>query len=362
MTDLVSLIVPCYNMEAYLSRFLDSVLEQTWSRIQLILVNDGSTDRTLEIIESYLYRLGEKCTEVKVIDQENAGLAGAVDAGLKVFTGEFLSWPDPDDWLLADSIESRVNAMRRHPQVGLVRANAYRFDERSQTVIDCFLPKGTEESLLPNIFESLVFLKGYKAPIAHFARSHSFLCANGSRSIYFDRRSSQNQQMLLPLVQRYPVLEMREPTGYYCVRDDSRSNMSKTPEQHYRRCLQILDIAEHVVPTLTYYGDAEEGMKRVRDYHIRNRMLPGLFGAGMKSELAVRLNQARLSRPRMLFAKACGLLRCNRAFQKLDDWLDKLPSRMLNQSFIPTVRMSDAEMKWPELVKVGGGIGEIEES
>jgi glycosyltransferase involved in cell wall biosynthesis len=350
--NLVSLVVPCFNVSPYINRLIDSILAQTWDHIELIMVNDGSTDGTRDIISSRERDLRNKCQKLLIIDQENKGLAGAVNTGLQHISGEFLSWPDPDDWLVPESLEWRVDAMRRYPDVGLIRGNAYEFNEKEQKVTQCFLPPSDRESILENAFEDMVFLRGYKAPIAHMARTAHFLDANRSRSIYFDKRSSQNQQMLLPLMQKYPVLEMRRPIGYYCVRDDSRSRAHRTPEDYYKRCLQLLDIAEHVVPKLTYSGDAVEGMKRVRDYHIRNRMLPTLFRGAMTSELTQRLSQCRLKPFKKAFARLLVSVRLSRSFISLNKKLFGQPQRAMNRLFTLLVLMGKDECKWPDHIQV----------
>jgi glycosyltransferase involved in cell wall biosynthesis len=86
----VSLVVPCYNVEAYFNDFLQSVLAQGWPDLEVILVNDGANAATTEALRAAVAPLGAKGWTVKLIEQENRGLGGAVDAGLKHVTGEFL--------------------------------------------------------------------------------------------------------------------------------------------------------------------------------------------------------------------------------------------------------------------------------
>lgn len=94
---LVSIITPCFNGEAYLDRYFSSVLQQTYQPLELIFINDGSTDRTAEIAENYRPRLEAKGIRFIYQAQENAGQAAALNRGLKLFTGEYLTWPDSDD-------------------------------------------------------------------------------------------------------------------------------------------------------------------------------------------------------------------------------------------------------------------------
>ena len=108
MKKLVSVVSPCYNGEDYISRYMDSILKQTYRPIEVILVNDGSADKTEEIINSYASVFERSDIILKVITKNNEGSGAAVNDGLKHITGEYLIWPDSDDFLFPESIEKRV--------------------------------------------------------------------------------------------------------------------------------------------------------------------------------------------------------------------------------------------------------------
>lgn len=106
MTDqpLVSVVIPCYNSGKTLDRTLNSIFAQSWSRIEIILVNDGSSDElTLQKLESIL-----KLTNVNVVNQQNLGLSAARNTGIKNATGEFILPLDSDDWLDYRAIQKMV--------------------------------------------------------------------------------------------------------------------------------------------------------------------------------------------------------------------------------------------------------------
>ena len=85
----ISVVIPVYNVESYLPKCIDSVLNQTWKDFELILVNDGSTDRSLSICRSY----AEKDTRIRVIDKPNGGLSDARNAGMEKASGiQRLCW------------------------------------------------------------------------------------------------------------------------------------------------------------------------------------------------------------------------------------------------------------------------------
>ena len=104
---LVSVITPCYNGEAFLDRYFQSVLSQSYPNIELIFVNDGSTDRSEEIALSYREWLEARGIRYLYIAQENKGISEAVNAGLRRFSGDYLTWPDSDDWMTPDCIAKK---------------------------------------------------------------------------------------------------------------------------------------------------------------------------------------------------------------------------------------------------------------
>lgn len=97
MQGKVSMVVPCYNKENYIGAMLDSVLAQEWDNIELLLVNDGSTDRTRDVIADYLPKFSERGYEAKLIDQKNGGCCKAVHTGLVNMTGDYFCLVDADD-------------------------------------------------------------------------------------------------------------------------------------------------------------------------------------------------------------------------------------------------------------------------
>jgi glycosyltransferase involved in cell wall biosynthesis len=103
---LVSIIIPAYNAEAYLPYTLESAIIQSWKRKEIIVVNDGSTDRTLEVAK----RLATK--EVRVVSTANQGLSAAVNHGLSLCQGDYVQELDADDILAPDKIEKQLAALR----------------------------------------------------------------------------------------------------------------------------------------------------------------------------------------------------------------------------------------------------------
>ena len=97
MQGMVSMVVPCYNKEKYIGAMLNSVIMQEWDNIELILVNDGSTDRTRNIISEYEPEIKNRGYRLSIIDQDNMGCCAAVYAGLINMTGDYFCLVDCDD-------------------------------------------------------------------------------------------------------------------------------------------------------------------------------------------------------------------------------------------------------------------------
>lgn len=100
---LVSVIVPIYNVELFLNKCIDSIISQTYYNLEIILVNDGSTDHSLEICQSY------KDSRIIIVNKSNGGLSSARNAGLDVMSGDYIFFLDSDDWIEEDCIEVLVN-------------------------------------------------------------------------------------------------------------------------------------------------------------------------------------------------------------------------------------------------------------
>lgn len=102
---LVSIIIPVYNIEKYLAKCLDSVVNQTYKNIEIIVVNDGSTDSSCEICQEYL----RKDPRIIILNKKNGGLSSARNYGLEQIKGKYVMFIDGDDWIDAHCIESCMN-------------------------------------------------------------------------------------------------------------------------------------------------------------------------------------------------------------------------------------------------------------
>ena len=107
MEPLVSVIVPVYNVHSYLRESLDSLLDQTYKNLEIIIIDDGSTDGSGELCDEY----GEKDTRVVVIHQPNRGISAARNAGLEIFKGDYVAFLDSDDALDSCFVEKSISSL-----------------------------------------------------------------------------------------------------------------------------------------------------------------------------------------------------------------------------------------------------------
>ena len=107
-SDLVSVVIPVYNSEKFLEECLDSILAQTYQNIEIIAVDDGSTDSSPDILERY-------SDKINIISQKNQGLASALNLGISKMKGDWFKWFSPDDVMYSNTIEILINEAKNPP-------------------------------------------------------------------------------------------------------------------------------------------------------------------------------------------------------------------------------------------------------
>lgn len=109
-TPKVSVVVPCYNVEKYLHQCIDSIINQTLKELEIICVNDGSKDSTLDILQEY----AQKDTRIKIIDKPNAGYGDSMNRGFDMATGEYIGIIESDDYAELDMFEKLYSCAKQH--------------------------------------------------------------------------------------------------------------------------------------------------------------------------------------------------------------------------------------------------------
>lgn len=122
--ELISIVVPIYNVEPFLKRCINSIIEQTYTNIEIILVNDGSRDNSLSICNEYK----EKDSRVIVINKENGGLGSARNAGINIATGKYIMFIDSDDYI-SNRMAERLFAIMKQQNADIVACDFCNFYE-----------------------------------------------------------------------------------------------------------------------------------------------------------------------------------------------------------------------------------------
>lgn len=223
---LVSIITPCYNSERYIGRYLSKILMQTYDNIELIIINDGSIDDTEKVIMEYKIDIEKRGYKITYIKQENRGLGGAIQQGLRVVNGDYFCWCDSDNFYSNDYVEKCVDYFFNDNTVSVVRCDGYIVYENNITEIRGIMSKGETDKYNRHIFERCLMAKNFHFGCA-MVKTSDFDRINPSREIY-QSREGQNWQIMLPMTYFYSVGYIDEPLFYYVFRQDSVSNITKT--------------------------------------------------------------------------------------------------------------------------------------
>lgn len=175
--SMVSIIIPVYNVEKYIGECIESILNQTYLKIEIILINDGSTDLSGEICDIFK----KKYSNITVIHQINCGSGKARNAGLDRAIGQYVMFCDPDDWLPKDAVEKHVNAIIKSDAdltIGFIEefvfdSNGKFIKNRSRNV--CSKSIINQEALKENFFE-LYNCINLKSPCNKLYKAEKIVC------------------------------------------------------------------------------------------------------------------------------------------------------------------------------------------
>lgn len=232
---LVSVVMPAYNDAPYVAQAIDSVLAQTWSHIELIVVDDGSTDGTRDVVRSYGGRL---C----LVEQTNAGSAVARNRGIELAQGRYVAFLDADDWWHPEKLASQMQALQRQVEQGGPEARMVytRFERWNLDEKGCYAPPA---SLLPDC------LSNAPPPAQQLAWIYPELLEDCivwtstvmvERQLLLDeggfdpaRRKGQDYDLWLRLSQRAPWLLLDVPSALYRIRAGSITHVPKPVNDEY---------------------------------------------------------------------------------------------------------------------------------
>lgn len=278
---LVSVIIPCYNMENRINLLLNSILVQTYKKLQIIVVNDGSSDNSKKIILLYKEVFERENIQFDYVFQRNQGLGAAINTGLKFVKGEFFCWPDADDTLTIDSIEKKLNFLTSYPDYAFVRSDAYLFNENNLShPIGYISHKHKSRFKEENLVEDYIWERNIIfCPGCHMIRTMAFYKINPSMEIYCGRRG-QNYQLLLPMLCFYKFGYIDEPLYNYVIYHNSMSRGDDTLEKTFFRYDGLQMIMTETFKSIDISPDLKnEYLHQIEQkYHILKSKAAANFG------------------------------------------------------------------------------------
>lgn len=245
---LVSIVTPCYNGQSFLDRYFSSILNQTYEALELIFVDDGSTDATLEVAESYREAMSNRGFRFQLLHQGNKGQAAAINLALPYVSGEFVTWIDSDDFMYPLCIEHKVSALQSNPDYGFACSEVDVVNESDlNKVIGSFKREHPDNPWL--FYPLLKEQDSYCCPIAYLVRADALFCSIPHEGIY-EGSGGQNWQLLLPLAHNAKCLYIPERLAAYVVRSKSHSHSVISASQKLQRTYDLEDILKHVVSSM----------------------------------------------------------------------------------------------------------------
>lgn len=207
----VSVIIPSYNCEPYIAETINSVLNQSFKDIELIVVDDGSTDRTREIVASF-------GAPVRLVTQENARVCAARNRGISEAAGQYICLMDHDDYWFPHKLEQQVALLQAHPEAGVVysafilwHADANgRFPEPASFDLAAF-PDGIDPELSGWIYHQFLLDCWMLTSTAMFRREVFERCGNFDINLPY----SEDWDLWLRMSREYSFIKQNKPTTLY---------------------------------------------------------------------------------------------------------------------------------------------------
>lgn len=232
MRPTVTLVTPVYNAMPWLRDYLDCVQRQTWRPLEVILVDDGSTDGSADCLREKKPALEAAGIAVHTLFCEHQGQAAAFNAALPHIHGEFFTWCDADDLLTSDSVERKALWLMEHPEMGMVRSNGIVLDADTGVVLSesaCAADRCDKD-----IFEELFCDLTYCYAGCYMVRTELFFAGYPHKRMP-ESPEGQNLQLLLPVASRTVCGYLDEKLHTYCRRGGSHSNQKRSYQQALRR-------------------------------------------------------------------------------------------------------------------------------
>ena len=209
----ITVIIPCYNREKFIAEAVESVINQTYRNIEIVVVDDGCTDNSREILERYSDR-------IRILEhpgRANRGQSAALNVGIRATQSEYVAFLDSDDLFAPDKIEKQIRFLEDHPQFGLVYANGHAIDENGNIMYRIYSGNHQEHSDPNRVLLDCYFLLPNNALLRREVLGQSGL---------FDEslRSAQDHDLAIRIAEVTKIGYLDECLFYYRRHRDSISN------------------------------------------------------------------------------------------------------------------------------------------
>lgn len=213
----VSVVIPVYNGERYIDQAVKSVLNQTYNNVELIVVDDGSTDQTKAVLDPFR-------EHIRYYKKENGGTASALNAGIRLATGEWFAWLSADDIFYRDKLKKQVAFFRRYPHCDLVYTDYHVISPQGRKLYRVRAPYFENRRRMIKKLLNQCFINGSTV----MARMRCFREAGlFNENLPF----VQDYEMWLRLVGHYTFGHIGEPLGGYRKHHTNRSRHSDALKQ-----------------------------------------------------------------------------------------------------------------------------------
>jgi glycosyltransferase involved in cell wall biosynthesis len=271
---LISIITPTYNYGHLIHRLLDSILQQTYSNIEMFVIDDGSTDNTKQVIEEYFEKFRSRKYAFQYVYQKNLGRSVALNNGLKLIHGDYLVWPDADDFyaeanalkILATTLDNTTD------DIGSCRALGYYVDEKNFNILNRIpFYKEVEPQ---HLFEDCLYFKKFfrVCPINWMIKVNVLFNEISDRNIYTEKNAGQNYQILLPVLYNRKSININKYLFKILVHSDSVSRRRRTYEERIQRHNAIKNT---LINTLSNIKNMSENQSFI--YKVKNNFASILF-------------------------------------------------------------------------------------
>lgn len=223
-SKLVSILTPCYNGEKYVHKLLESVLSQNYPAIEFIVINDGSSDRSLAILEEYREEFKKRGIDYRIVSKKNGGAASAINTGLNYLNGEYVTFINVDEFLNDDSIGLRVSFLEKNREYDAVYSATDVVDDTDYYAISSVLTDTNPEPK-KNLFIDMLLNDGYIQTPAYMMRADVLKKAHGAHQQMVESRAGYTVQLFLPVWHKAIVGYIDQPLVTITQHTDDHSKV-----------------------------------------------------------------------------------------------------------------------------------------